>query len=66
MRSRYVAALMSARCVKACGKITEVFSTGAELLGIESNVVSIPEHLVEKQASLFELMRPGKTFNKPE
>src|SRR5262249_117372 len=57
VRSRLKAALMSARCVKACGKFPSPpprrpLPAGTALLGVEPGVVGVAEHLLEHERGL--------------
>ena len=53
-RSRCTAALMSARCVKACGKLPRASPEDPQFLSVETQVVGVGEHLLQGEARFFE------------
>ena len=64
--SRLMAALMSDRWVKACGKLPELLAGEPDLLGVQAQVVGVGEHLLEGQPRLLEPAGAGQRVDVPE
>ena len=65
-RSRLIAALISDRWLKACGKLPSCSPVAADLLGVQAQVVGVGVHLLERQPGVVEPAGPGQGVDVPE